>query len=126
MHLEEQRLWSTICAEFDTRLDQAGAYGLACEVQKLLERTRRTEVSVWEWKELLDHLANRVSWAKDHAGLGDRADQREPGPRRTQAARQVDTVFGCPDGLCDRRVTGGLLDPKPWCQILAKEMTLLT
>lgn len=125
MRLEEQRLWSTICAEFDTRLDQAEAHGLAGEVQKLLERTRRAEVSVWEWKELLDHVADRVSWAKDHAGLGDRVDQREPVPRRTQAARRVDTVFGCPGDLCDQRVTGGLLDPKPWCHILAKEMTLL-
>jgi hypothetical protein len=122
----EQRLWSTICADFDTRLDQAEAYGLAGEVRKLLERTRRTEVSVWEWKELLDQLTDRISWAEDHAGLGDRRYQQEPVPPRTRATQRADTVFGCPGDLCDRRATGGLLDPKPRCHILAKEMTLLT
>jgi hypothetical protein len=122
---EEQRLWSKICNDFDTYLDQAEAYDLAGEVRALLERTRREDVSVWEWKELLDDLADRVSWAEDHAGLGSRSGEPARASRLTPVDRQVDTGFGCPGGLCDRQVTGGLLAPKPRCRILAKEMTLL-
>lgn len=122
---EEHQLWSKICEDFDTLLDQADIYDLAGQVQDLVERTRRENVSVWEWKELLDDLAERVSWADDYASLGD--DPADPPPvfRRAPMAKKIDTGFGCPGGLCDRQVTGGLLDPAPWCGVLAREMTLL-
>jgi hypothetical protein len=122
---EERLLWSWICDNLDTIQDQANTYEVTGEMSDLLTRTRHEEVSVWEWNEFLDDLAERVSWATGYAGLGDRpAGPGEPG-RRAPVARQVDTGFGCPGGLCDRLATGGLLEPTPVCRILAKDMTLL-
>lgn len=123
---EEQRLWSNVCEYFDRYLDQANTHDLRDIVDELLERTRRENVSVWEWKEVLDDLAERVSAIEDYAGLGPGSAAPPPLFRRAPVTRQVDIGFGCPGGLCDRRISGGLLDPTPRCRILAREMTLLT
>lgn len=124
MFREEQLMWSEICDNLDTILEQADTYELTGEIRALLARTRHAEVSVWEWKELLDDLAERVSWAMDYSGLGDRRPTPESPDRQMPLARQVDTGFCCPGDLCDRRVTGGLHEPTPVCGILAKDMTL--
>jgi hypothetical protein len=123
VHREEQRLWSKICEGFDSILDGADTFDLAGAVGELVERTRHSSVSVWEWKELLDDLAERLSHAEDYAGLGDRPLEPEFVSWRAPVAKRVDSGFRCPGELCDRQVVSGLLDPTPMCRILDREMT---
>jgi hypothetical protein len=120
---DEQRLWAGICGDFDHTMAQAKGYWLADEFHALLDRTRRTGASVWEWKELLDELDERVLSATDHAGRN--GDGRVSGARSRLApvAKAAPTGFGCPKGLCDRQAAVGLLDATPRCHLFDREMS---
>ena len=121
MPVEEERLWARICADLDELTDQARNYAREAEFQELLKRTRRRrDVSVWEWKELLDELAATQAELVDYAGrdgehVSGRGPEHYPGPR-------PDFVFACPVGLCARRSADGPLGPKPRCELFGEDM----
>jgi hypothetical protein len=119
MSRDEQRLWTKVCDEFERLRDEAAEFGCGSRFDRLVARTRQANVSIWEWKDLLDEIAEQISLEADYSGRGEQPVRVALGSRPAF----VNTRFACPAGLCGDYAAGSPLSGPPRCLLLDREMT---
>jgi hypothetical protein len=113
--------WAELCGRFTRLRVEAVHCGLGSRCQGLVDAARRGEARVEDWVELTAEIAELHDEAADYTSR--RGEFAVTARVETEIA--VSGGFGCPGGLCDRRLVAHALGPTPRCELLNRDMRTL-